>query len=32
MTFEVASFGTVSRLYKNLKPGRMRREVARSFG
>ncbi len=32
MTFEVASFGTVSRLYKNLKPGKMRREVARSFG
>lgn len=32
MTFEAASFGTVSRLYKNLRPGRMRRDVARSFG
>ncbi len=32
MTFEVASFGTVSRLYKNLKPGKMRRDVARAFG
>lgn len=32
MTFEVASFGTVSRLYKNLRPGRIRRDVAKAFG
>ena len=32
MTFEVASFGSVSRLYQNLKPGRTRRAVAHSFG
>ncbi|MDQ3100647.1 MAG: Abi family protein [Bacteroidota bacterium] len=31
MTFEVASFGTLSRLYQNLKPGRTRRDVAHSF-
>lgn len=32
MTLEITSFGTMSILYKNLKPGLSKREVAAAFG
>jgi len=32
ITLEVASFGVLSRLYENLKPGRIKRDIAQSFG
>lgn len=32
MTMEITSFGTLSILYKNLKPGREKREIAHHFG
>jgi abortive infection bacteriophage resistance protein len=32
MMFEIASFGNLSTLYQNLKPGRSKREIANQFG
>ena len=32
MIFEITSFGTLSTLFKNLKPGRKRREISDDFG
>lgn len=32
MMLEITSFGTLSMLFKNLKPGREKREIAHSFG
>lgn len=32
MTMEITSFGAMSQLYKNLKPGREKREIAHYFG
>jgi abortive infection bacteriophage resistance protein len=32
MTLEITSFGTLSLLYKNLKPSRQKREIANYFG
>lgn len=32
MTLEVTSFGSLSMLYKNLKPGKSKREIAKQFG
>lgn len=32
MTMEITSFGAMSQLYKNLKPGREKREIAHFFG
>ena len=32
MIMEITSFGTLSMLYKNLKPGREKREIANHFG
>jgi abortive infection bacteriophage resistance protein len=32
MMFEITSFGTLSMFYKNLKPGREKREIAHYFG
>lgn len=32
MLLEIVSFGTLSQLYKNLKPGREKRAIANSFG
>jgi abortive infection bacteriophage resistance protein len=32
MILEIASFGTISKLYKNLKPGKTKRNIAHYFG
>ena len=32
ITLEITSFGTLSRLYENLKPGKSRKEIANTFG
>lgn len=32
MTMEITSFGALSKLYKNLKPGKEKREIAHYFG
>ncbi|GHT80418.1 CAAX amino protease [Bacteroidia bacterium] len=32
ITLEISSFGALSRLYENLKPGKEKREIAQAFG